>query len=70
MITAAVLTVSDSVTEGNRTFIIQKMERNRIAKVKIVTTAVRTPNAAAKLISLLNKYSSRERTSTSTGSSQ
>jgi len=37
---------------------------------EIVTMAVRTPNAAAKLISLLNKYSARERTSKSTGSSQ
>ncbi len=37
---------------------------------EIVTTAVRTPHAAAKLISLLDKYSPRERTSTSTGSSQ
>ncbi len=37
---------------------------------EIVTTAVRTPHAAVKLISLLDKYSPRERTSTSTGSSQ
>ena len=42
----------------------------RLENREIVTTAVRTPNAAAKLISLLNKYSARERTSTSTGSSQ
>jgi lipid-binding SYLF domain-containing protein len=42
----------------------------RLENREIVTTAVRTPNAAAKLISLLNKYSSRERTSTPTGSSQ
>jgi lipid-binding SYLF domain-containing protein len=37
---------------------------------EIVTMAVRTPHAAAKLISLLNKYSARERTNKSTGSSQ
>ena len=42
----------------------------RLENREIVTTAVRTPNAAAKLISLLNKYSARERTSNSTGSSQ
>jgi lipid-binding SYLF domain-containing protein len=42
----------------------------RLENREIVTTAVRTPNAAAKLISLLNKYWARERTSTSTGSSQ
>ena len=37
---------------------------------QIVTTSVRTPRIAAKLISLLNKYSARERTGNSTGSSQ
>src|ERR1035437_1483104 len=37
---------------------------------EIVTMAVRTPHAAAKLISLLNKSSARERTNKSTGSSQ
>jgi len=37
---------------------------------EIVTTSVRTPKAAAKLISLLNKYSARERTGTATGASQ
>jgi lipid-binding SYLF domain-containing protein len=42
----------------------------RLENREIVTTAVRTPRAAAKLISLLDKYSARERTSTSTGSSQ
>jgi lipid-binding SYLF domain-containing protein len=31
---------------------------------QIVTTAVRTPKSAAKLINLLNRYSARERTST------
>lgn len=35
---------------------------------QIVTTAVRTPKTAARLIALLNKYSARERTSNSTGS--
>ena len=37
---------------------------------EIVTTSVRTPKAAEKLINLLNKYSARERTSTSNGTSQ
>jgi lipid-binding SYLF domain-containing protein len=37
---------------------------------EIVTTSVRTPKAAAKLMALLNKYSARERTNTSTGASQ
>jgi lipid-binding SYLF domain-containing protein len=37
---------------------------------EIVTTAVRTPKAAAKLIALFNKYSPREQTSAPTGSSQ
>ena len=31
---------------------------------QIVNTGVRAPNAAAKLLALLNKYSARERTST------
>lgn len=37
---------------------------------QIVTSSVRAPKAAAKLIALLNKYSSRERKGTPTGSSQ
>jgi lipid-binding SYLF domain-containing protein len=37
---------------------------------EIVTTSVRPPRAAAKLLDLLNKYSPRERTSTSTDSNQ
>src|SRR3984893_11319914 len=37
---------------------------------EIVTTAVRAPKAAAKLMALLNKYSLREQTSIPTGSSQ
>jgi len=37
---------------------------------EIVTTSVRTPKAAAKLIGLLNKYSARERTGATTGASQ
>lgn len=41
----------------------------RLENKEIVTTAVRTPRAAAKLIAQLNKYSARERTA-STGSSQ
>ena len=36
---------------------------------EIVTTPVRTPRSAARLIALLNKYSARERTSASTASS-
>ena len=36
----------------------------------IVTTTVRTPKTASKLIALLNKHSPRERTSASTGSSR
>jgi len=37
---------------------------------QIVTTGGRTPRVAAKLIALLTKYSARERTGKSTGSSQ
>jgi lipid-binding SYLF domain-containing protein len=37
---------------------------------EIVTKSVPVPEAAAKLIDLLNKHSSQERTSTSTGASQ
>ena len=37
----------------------------RLENREIVTTSVRTPKAAAKLIALLNKYSARERTSKS-----
>jgi SH3 domain-containing YSC84-like protein 1 len=42
----------------------------KLENLQIVTTPVRTPKAAAKLIALLNKHSARERTSKSTGSSQ
>jgi lipid-binding SYLF domain-containing protein len=42
----------------------------RLENREIVTTSVRTPKVAAKLINLLNKYSARERTRKSTGSSQ
>jgi lipid-binding SYLF domain-containing protein len=42
----------------------------RLDNRQIVTTGVRTPKAAAKLIGLLNRYSPRERTSTSAGASQ
>src|ERR1035437_6281607 len=42
----------------------------RLENREIVTTSVRMPKAAAKLIALFNKYSARERTSKSTGSSQ
>jgi lipid-binding SYLF domain-containing protein len=39
----------------------------RLENRAIVTTPVRAPAAAAKLINLLNKYSARERTSTPSG---
>jgi len=42
----------------------------RLENREIVTTPVRTPKAAAKLIALLNKYSAQERTSASTSSRQ
>ncbi|HEY3453483.1 MAG TPA: lipid-binding SYLF domain-containing protein [Bryobacteraceae bacterium] len=42
----------------------------RLENRQIVTTQMRPPKAAAKLIALLNKHSARERTSTSTGSGQ
>jgi SH3 domain-containing YSC84-like protein 1 len=42
----------------------------RLENREIVTTGVRTPKAAARLIGLLNQYSARERTKTSSGSSQ
>ena len=51
--------------DDNATLYGRKLENRQI-----VTTSVRAPRAAAKLIALLNKYSARERTSTSTGSSQ
>jgi lipid-binding SYLF domain-containing protein len=42
----------------------------RLENREIVTTGMRTPKAAATLIGLLNQYSARERTKTSSGSSQ
>jgi SH3 domain-containing YSC84-like protein 1 len=42
----------------------------RLENRQIVTTSVGAPKTASKLIALLNKYSVRERTSTSAGSSQ
>ena len=51
--------------DDNATLYGEKLENRTI-----VTTSVRTPEPAEKLIALLNKYSSRERTSSSTGSSQ
>jgi lipid-binding SYLF domain-containing protein len=42
----------------------------RFENRQIVTARGRTPMAAAKLIALLNKHSTREHTNTSTGSSQ
>lgn len=43
---------------------------SRIENREIVTTRVRAPQAAERLMDLLNKYSSREHTSTATGSRQ
>ena len=51
--------------DDNATLYGKKLENRQI-----VTTRVRVPKAAAKLITLLNKYSARERTSPSTGPSQ
>src|SRR5258706_7253543 len=51
--------------DDNATIYGSKLE-NR----EIMTKGVRAPRAAARLIALLNKYSARERTSKSTGSSQ
>ena len=42
----------------------------KLGNREIVTTGLRTPRAAARLINLLNQYSARERTSTSTASSR
>src|SRR3954466_14391299 len=42
---------------------------SKIENKEIVTTSVRAPKAATKLLDQLNKYSARENTSTSTGSS-
>jgi lipid-binding SYLF domain-containing protein len=47
-----------------------KLYGKKLENRQIVTTSVRTPRAAAKLIALLNKHSARERTGKSTGSSQ
>ena len=47
-----------------------KLYGRKLKNREIVTTPMRTPRAAAKLIAQLNKYSARERTSTTTGSSQ
>jgi SH3 domain-containing YSC84-like protein 1 len=51
--------------DDNATLYGKKLENRHI-----VTTPVRTPKAAARLIGLLNKYSARERTSRSTTSGQ
>jgi SH3 domain-containing YSC84-like protein 1 len=45
--------------DDNRTLYGKKLENRQI-----VTTAVRTPKSAVKLINLLNRYSTRERTNT------
>jgi len=51
--------------DDNATLYGKKLENRQI-----VTTRVRTPKAGAKLIALLNRHSARERTSSTTGSSQ
>jgi len=51
--------------DDNGTLYGRKLE-NR----EIVTTGVRAPRSAARLLALLNKYSSRERTSAGTGASR
>jgi lipid-binding SYLF domain-containing protein len=51
--------------DDNATLYGKKLENRQI-----VTTRVRTPKAAAKLIALLNQHSARERTSAPSGSSQ
>ena len=51
--------------DDNATLYGKKLENRQI-----VTTGVRAPAAAAKLIALLNKHSARERKSASNGSSQ
>jgi len=47
-----------------------KLYGKKLENRQIVTTSVRVPKAALKLIALLNKYSEREHSSTSTGSGQ
>src|SRR5580692_502695 len=47
-----------------------KLYGKRLDNKQILTTAVRPPRAAARLLTMLNKYSAREHTSTSTGASQ
>ncbi len=42
----------------------------KLENKQIVTTGVRAPKAAAKLLALLNKYSARERSTPATGSAQ
>ncbi len=51
--------------DDNATLYGEKLENRQI-----VTTSVRTPNSAARLIDLLNKHSAQERKSVSTGTSQ
>src|ERR1043165_6913689 len=46
------------------------MYGKKLENKQIVTTSMRAPRAAAQLIAQLNKYSARERTSKSTGSSR
>jgi lipid-binding SYLF domain-containing protein len=48
----------------------QTLYGKRLENRQIVSTSVKAPKSAAKLLALLNKYSPRERTSTSTGASR
>jgi len=48
----------------------RKLYGRKLENREIVTSSVRTPKAAEKLIGLLNKYSAHERTNASTGSSR
>src|SRR5678815_3144198 len=47
-----------------------KLYGRRLENKEIVTTSVRTPKAALKLIGMLNRYSAHERGNTATGSSR
>jgi lipid-binding SYLF domain-containing protein len=48
----------------------QVLYGRKLENREIVTTSVRTPKAAVKLLNLLNKYSAHERGTKTTGASQ
>ena len=48
----------------------QVLYGRKLENREIVTTSVRTPKAAVKLLDLLNKYSAHERGTHTTGASQ